>query len=327
MKRDLLIAVIVVLAVAALSYGLWSMHRGTWNPTLSHPFNTASGPASGKSTGPDTVVMHVNGEPVTEREFAMFGASLPQQAQMYMQTAEGRKLIAQQYARMKVLEQEGKRLGSDDDAEVAAKMRFGRTNVAVEYAVKKLGEKTTDQTLKAEYEKNKKDFETVDLSHIVIGYQGSQIPSKSKTPPTREQALKIAQQILERLRSGGPFEQAAEAVSDDQQSAQNGGRIGPVQIAQLPPEIQAVVAKLKPGEISAPVATAFGVHIFKLDDRRAPSFDEVKPTLQQRVAQTTVQKEVERLEKGSKIDYDPKFFPPAPAPPAAPKAKAATPHS
>ena len=322
MKRDLLIAVIVILAIAALSYGLWSMH-GTWQPTLSHPFNTGTGPAPGKSAEADTVVMRVNGEPVTEREFAMFGASLPQQAQMYMQSTEGRKLVAQQYARMKVLEQEGKRLGADDDAEVAAKMRFGRTNVAVEYAIKKLGEKTKDQTLKAEYEKNKRDFETVDLSHIVIGYQGSQIPSKSKTPPTREQAIKYAQQILARLRGGAPFDQIATALSEDQQSAQNGGRIGPVPIGQLPPDIQAVVAKMKPGEISEPVATQFGVHIFKLNDRRSPSFEEVKSVLQQRTAQTTVQHEVERLEKTAKVDYDPKFFP---TPPAA-KGKAATPHS
>ena len=322
MKRDLGIAVIVILAVAALSYGLWAMHAGTWRPTLSHPFNTATGAAPGKSE-PETVVMRVNGEPVTEREFAMFGASLPQQAQMYMQSAEGRKLVAQQYARMKILEQEAKRLGADDDAEVAAKMRFGRTNVAVEYAIKKLGEKTNDQTLKAEYEKNKRDFETVDLSHIVIGYQGSQIPSKSKTPPTREQAIKYAQQILARLRGGAPFDQTATALSEDQQSAQNGGRIGPVPIGQLPPDIQAVVAKMKPGEISEPVATQFGVHIFKLNDRRSPSFDEVKSVLQQRTAQTTVQHEVERLEKTAKVDYDPKFFPPSPAA----KGKAATPHS
>jgi PPIC-type PPIASE domain len=322
MKRDLLIAVIVILAISALSYGLWSMH-GTWKPTFSHPFNVTTGAAPGKSTEADTVVMRVNGEPVSEREFAMFGASLPQQAQMYMQTTEGRKLVAQQYARMKVLEQEGKRLGADDDAEVAAKMRFGRTNVAVEYAIKKLGEKTSDQTLKAEYEKNKKEFETVDLSHIVIGYQGSQIPSKNKTPPTREQAIKYAQQILDRLRARAPFDQMATVLSEDQQSAQNGGRIGPVQITQLPPEIQAVVATMKPGDISEPVATAFGVHIFKLNDRRTPSFDEVKSVLQQKAAQTTVQKEVDRLEKSAKVDYDPKFFPPLPAP----KGKAATPHS
>jgi len=322
MKRDLLIAVIVILAIAALSYGLWSLH-GTWKPTLSHPFNVTTGAAPGKATEQDTVVMRVNGEPVTEREFAMFGASLPQQAQMYLQTAEGRRLVAQQYARMKILEQEGKRLGSDDDAEVAAKMRFGRTNVAVEYAIKKLGEKTNEQTLKAEYEKDKKDFQTVDLSHIVIGYQGSQIPSKSKTPPTREQAIKYAQQILQRLRGGAPFEQIATALSDDPNSAQNGGRIGPVPIAQLPPDVQAVVAKLQPNEISEPVATAFGVHIFKLNDRRTPSFDEVKPTLQQKAAQTTVQQEVDRLEKTAKVDYDPKFFPA----PAMPKGKAATPHS
>jgi hypothetical protein len=306
MKRDLLIALVVVAAIAGLSYGIAAM-RPPLKATPSQPFSAATG-----ATGKETIVMRVNGEAVTDREFAVFGASLPQQAQMYLQSVEGRKLIAEQYARMKVLEQEGKRLGADDDPEVTAKMKFGRTNVAVEYAIRKLGEKTPDTALRAEYDKTKGEYDTADLSHIVIAYQGSAIPSRSKTPPTRDQALDAARQIEARLRAGVPFEQLAAAVSDDTQSAQSGGHLGPIPIAQLPPELQAPVSKLKSGEMSGPVVTQYGVHIFKVSARRTQAFDEVKPMLQQKLQQATVKNEVDRLEKSAKIEYDTKFFPPAP---------------
>jgi hypothetical protein len=307
MKRDLTIGAIAIVLTAGICYGIAAM-RPSLKATLPQPFSEHTGATT---TGPnaETIVMRVNGEPVTDREFAVFGASLPQQAQMYLQSAEGRRIVAEQYARMKVLEQEGKRLGADDDPEVAAKMKFGRTNVAVEYAIGKLGAQTPDATLRAEYDKNKKEFDTADLSHIVIGYQGSKIPSRNKNVPTREQAVALAKQVEDKLRGGAPFEQLAAAVSDDTQSAGSGGRLGMVPVSQLPPELQAAVSPLKAGQISGPVVSQFGVHIFKVNDRKTQSYEEVKPMLQQRLQQTTVKDAVDRLAKAAKIEYDPKFFP------------------
>jgi len=311
MKRDLLFALIAIALIAGLTYGLASM-RPPLTPSVSHPFTMKTGETP-SAVGDENVIMRVNGEAVTEREFAIFASSLPQQAQMVLGNPAGRKIIAEQYVRMKVLEQEGRRLGADEDPNVAAKMRFGKTNVDVEYAIQKIAEHPSDQSLRAEYEKSKSDFDVVDLSHIVVAYQGGQIPPRQGgKAATREIAFKIASEIEQHLRAGEPFEKVAAMFSDDQQSAQVGGRLGRVPLAQLPPELQGPVSRLKPGEVSAPVVSQFGVHVFRVNLRHTPRYEEVKQSLEQRTRETIVREAIEKLAKGAKIDYDPKFFPPSP---------------
>lgn len=308
MKRDLLIAAIAIALIAGLTYGLSQM-RPPLEPTPSHPFTLKTGEVAA-ARGAENIIMRVNGEPVTEREFAIFASSLPQQAQMVLGNPAGRKLIAEQYVRMKVLEQEGRRLGADDDPNVAAKMRYGKTNVDVEYAIQKIAEHPNEQQLRNEYEKSKSDFDVVDLSHIVVAYQGGKIPPRGGQAATREIAMKIAGEVEQRLKIGEPFEKVAAMFSDDQQSAQVGGRLGRVPLAQLPPELQAPVAHLKPGEVSAPVMSEFGVHVFRVNLRHTPRFEEVRQRIEERTRETIVRDAIEKLAKDAKIDYDPKFFPP-----------------
>src|SRR5205085_8244131 len=102
MKRDLLIAISAIVVAAALCYGL-AMMRPPLAPTPSHPFTLATGPGAAPGAG-ENVIIRVNGEPITEREFAIFASSLPQQAQMFLGNPAGRRLIAEQYVKMKVLE-------------------------------------------------------------------------------------------------------------------------------------------------------------------------------------------------------------------------------
>src|SRR5689334_19298658 len=106
--RDLAIAVTVIVIIAAACYALAVM-RPDLQPTPSHPFSLTGGSGAGGKSN-ETVIMRVNGEPITDREFAIFTSNLPQQAQMYLENPQGRKLLAEQYVRMKVLEQEGRRL-------------------------------------------------------------------------------------------------------------------------------------------------------------------------------------------------------------------------
>src|ERR1051326_2833273 len=310
MKRDLFLAAIAVIVIAGLCFGLNAM-RVPAAPTPSHPFSLETGetPAVG---GSENVIMRVNGEPVTEREFAIFTESLPQQAQMILQNPNARRLVAEQYVKMKVLEQEGRRLGADQDPDVAAKMRFGKTNVAVEYAIRKLGAMQDEKALQQEYEKSKADFAVVDLSHIAIGYEGSTIPSRHQPPPPRDVAMKMANELAARLRAGEPFEKVAGMFSDDQSSAQVGGRLGMVPVAPLPAEIQRAIAGLQPGQVSDPVVSQFGVHIFRVNARHTQSFNEVKPVLQQRAQQKVAEPAVDKLAKDAKVEYDKKFVPTQP---------------
>jgi len=82
------------------------------------------------------------------------------------------------------------------------------------------------------------------------------------------EAQRRAAQLRERLLHGEDFAQAARAHSDDIGSAANGGDLGWVNPGQMVPEFEKAMDALKPGEISQPVASQFGVHLIQVLARR-----------------------------------------------------------
>jgi hypothetical protein len=304
MTRDLSIAAIVAVVVAALCFGVMKMHPTT-PPQSSTVVATTGSPAA--PAGP--VIMRINGEPVTESEFQLFLSTLPDNIRMMANQSEARKKIAEQFVRMKVVEQEARKLGGEKDPDVAAKVGFDRTNVLVEYALKKFAAMPPEGQLRAEYEKHKNEFVSSSLSHILIAYQGGQIPPKGGGPALPyPQAMQNAQVIEARLRSGALFGPTAAQLSDDTTTGVQGGKLGEVQPGMLPPELQSVVDHLKPGEISQPVRSQFGIHIFRLDDRHASAYEQVRPMILRKLQQDMVGAAVDKLEKSARVERDTKFF-------------------
>ncbi|HSR54765.1 MAG TPA: peptidylprolyl isomerase [Alphaproteobacteria bacterium] len=79
-----------------------------------------------------------------------------------------------------------------------------------------------------------------------------------------------AENILNELRQGASFALLARQFSQSD-SARDGGDLGWVKPGELPPDVEAELAKLEPGEVSAPIRTAAGYHILYLRERRAAS--------------------------------------------------------
>ena len=310
MKRDLTFAVSAILVTLLLCFGL-AAARPNLPPTPSRPFTMEK--SSGKAGVPpagEKVVMHVNGEPVTEREFMMYMQSAPQEMQAFYASPQGRQLLAQEIVKIKALAQEAERLGVDREAETAVRLNVDRSNILAGMALRKMVTKPSEERLRAEYAKEKKSFETVDLSHILISFQGAQVPPKSGQQIPPQEAMKRAQEIVRRLRAGRNYAAIAREVSDDVQSGQNGGLIGPVAPGALPPELDAVVMKLQPGQISDPVPSQFGIHIFRAGERKAaPLEDQVREALAARIQRSEADAAVAKLQAVAKVDLDPKFFP------------------
>jgi hypothetical protein len=310
MTRDLSIAAVVIIAIAALCFGAVKMHPLTPpppSPVVATAVSVAGAPAAGEApNGP--VIMRINGEPVTENEFQLFLSTLPDNIRLMANQSEARKKIADQFVRMKVVEQEGRKLGGDKDPDVRSKMDFGHTNVLVEYALKKLAPAPPESQIRSEYEKHKGEFGAAEISHILVAYQGGKVPPKAGPPLPMEQAIQKAQAIEAKLRSGSLFGPTAAQFSDDTTSGVQGGKLGEVQPGMLPPEIQAVVDKLSPGEISQPVRSEFGIHIFRLDDRRPAPYEQVKPMIVRKLQQDAVTAAIDKLEKSARVEKDPKYF-------------------
>lgn len=76
-------------------------------------------------------------------------------------------------------------------------------------------------------------------------------------------------QIKREIESGQRrFEEVAKVVSQDG-SAPQGGDLGWAGPGQFVPEFEQVMKALRPGEISEPVPSRFGVHLIKLEERRS----------------------------------------------------------
>lgn len=69
------------------------------------------------------------------------------------------------------------------------------------------------------------------------------------------------------------FEDLARQHSQDG-SARQGGDLGWVSPGQFVPEFEQVMNALRPGELSQPVVSRFGVHLIRLDERRQASLSE-----------------------------------------------------
>jgi parvulin-like peptidyl-prolyl isomerase len=316
-KKDLVIALIVVAVICAAVYGIAAIRPPLpMRPT--HPYSTAertaaivpSSPAEGPPVG--HVIMRVNGEPVTESEFAASFSSMPPEMQQQFNSEQGKQAFAEQLVRMKILEQEARKRHLENDPQVAAAIAASRTDILANAAAQKMVDKASPADVQKFYNDNQQRLQTADLYNIVIAYQGGAIPPKNGgAAPDERTAMNKALQIYQQLKEGAKFEDMAKQYSDDAASAARGGLLGQIGPGMLPQELDARIMSMKEGEISTAIPSRYGIHIFKMGKRHARPLSEVQERIAAKVKQDETVKQIEELRKSAKVDYDPKFFPDA----------------
>jgi peptidyl-prolyl cis-trans isomerase C len=180
----------------------------------------------------------------------------------------------------------------------------------------------TDEAMHKVYDdavKQMGEEKEVRVRHILI----RAAPGDEKASKAAEDKIKA---IIVRLKKGEDFEKIAKEVTEDPSGKANGGDLGYFTKDQMVPEFSEAAFKLNKGDISEPVKTQFGWHVIKLEDSRVkppPTFDEVKPQIENFVTRRAQAELVQKLRAEAKIE---KFYTVAPpAPPAAPPAPAPAP--
>ncbi|WP_409176547.1 peptidylprolyl isomerase [Brevibacillus fortis] len=127
-----------------------------------------------------------------------------------------------------------------------------------------------DATLKQTYDQMDKTSRTVaSVRHILIS-------TEKRTP---EEALKISNDLVARLKKGEDFAKLATEFTDDPGSKQSGGLYENADVTQWVPEFKEASLTQKVGEVGPPVKTDFGYHIIKVENRKEKTFDEMKEQL------------------------------------------------
>lgn len=102
----------------------------------------------------------------------------------------------------------------------------------------------------------------ISASLIVILHKDSQ-PNPNNETRTREEAEKMANDLLAKLKEGGDFAELAKKYSDHP-SKVGGGNMGNFESDSVPPEISKAILNLKIGEhTEQPLVTPLGFHIIK----------------------------------------------------------------
>jgi len=112
-----------------------------------------------------------------------------------------------------------------------------------------------------------------------------QIPPGSGTAGATRQRDQ-ATQVAARARAGADFAELAGTYSSDPATRDTGGLLAPMHPGELPPDIDAALLAMEPGEVSAPLRLGDAWMVLKLVERapsQLPEYDKAKPQLQTRV--------------------------------------------
>ncbi|PZE19207.1 peptidylprolyl isomerase [Paenibacillus xerothermodurans] len=179
--------------------------------------------------------------------------------------------------------------------------------------------KVTDEQVKAAYDQrlaqDKNAYDTATVSHILI--QTSD-PASGKETRSKEDAMKRAKEVQDKLKAGGDFAALAKEYSEDPGSKDNGGKYENAEVSKWVPEFKKAALELPINQISDPVETSYGYHVMKVESRSTKTFDEVKGDLRSEAAEPLVYEFVEQELPGL-IETNKLPQPPA-TPPAAPGA-------
>ena len=120
----------------------------------------------------------------------------------------------------------------------------------------------SDAEVEAYYREHRSDFEQPAVAHLSFV-----AVSRRANAADSAAAVERAAAIREELRGGADFADVAARESADSASRAKGGDLGAVPRGSFVPEFERAALALRPGQISDPVSTQFGLHIIRLESK------------------------------------------------------------
>ncbi len=256
----------------------------------------------------DKVVAKVDGIEITESELALAADDLGERTAQLPEDRKREELI-NFLVDLKLGAKAAKAAKIGESPEFAKRLAYSRDKLLLDdYLTSESKKAATQEATKKLFDdtvKTLKPEEEVRARHILV-------PEEAQ-----------AKAALERLKKGEDFAKVAGELSKDPGSGKEGGDLGWFAKERMVPEFAEAAFKLEKGQLSEPVKSQFGWHVIKLEDKRTkplPTFDEVKPQIEQYLVRKAQQDIIVGLRDKAKVErLDQPAAAPAPAAPAEPK--------
>ena len=203
-----------------------------------------------------------------------------------------RGMVRDELVNRELLMQEAQKSGTAKQPEVQTQLDMARQEIIVSAYLRDWVRKhpITEAEVQQEYDKAK-------AQHGDKEYKARHILVETEDE---------AKALIAQLKKGGKFDELASKNSKDTGSAQRGGDLDWNVPATYDKQFSDALVKLEKGKYTEmPVRTRFGFHIIQLDDVRPAKFAtlaEVKPRIQQKLAQSRIEELVRGLRAKAKIE-------------------------
>ena len=159
----------------------------------------------------------------------------------------------------------------------------------------------TEEEARQYYQANQKEFvepASITLREILIEVPTTTQDGKPMISVGRDdEAAQKAAAVRARIMAGEDFAKVAAEVSSGSSKA-NGGLIGPIAVSEVSQDLQKLLEKMKPGDVTEPIRTARGYQLLKLDTAKpagSRSFDSVRDIVADRVYQERANLEMRKF--------------------------------
>ena len=280
---------------------------------------------------PETVMVTVNGEPITHKQVqgeiaALSGTGYQPSVDEVFSQLVARELLYQAAVKQDLTASEEEinqqfqsvlDLPNVGSVEVMEKQLAERGNTVEDFkqdlkrqisinkviAWKTEGEtEIPDASVEAYYKKNPGMFEFVRARHILKS-------APEKAPDEKKQKAKSEiEAVAKRIEGGEDFAVVASKESDDSGSAPDGGDLGTFNRGEMVPAFEEAAFSLETGQVSGVVETRYGYHLIKVEEKKMLDFEEAKDRI--RVALEKAKKDrmidqwVIELEKEADIEFN-----------------------
>lgn len=232
----------------------------------------------------------VNGKAVPKTRLDALAAQVERAGRQVTPEMAGQ--LREEVIAREIFMQEADKRGLGQSEDYRNQMELARQSILIRELFSDFQKKNpvTDAEMKAEYDK------------FVAANSGKEYKARHILVEKEDQA----KAIIASLKKGAKFEDIAKKQSKDPGSGANGGDLDWSGADNYVPEFSQAMVKLNKGQTTdRPVKTQFGWHVIRLDDVRTPElppFDQVKPQLQQQMAQQKLAKFQEELRAKAKIE-------------------------
>jgi peptidyl-prolyl cis-trans isomerase C len=277
----------VALVAPAFLISVQALAQGTDDAVKGAPKGAAK--AGAKSTSKESIAK-VNGVPVPKAR--MDAMILQQQARGTPDNEQTRAMVREELVNREIVAQEAAKAGLAKTPEVQMQLESARQEILVGAYIRDWLRKhpVTDADIQQEYDRAKGQTgdQEYKARHILV--------------ETEDQA----KAMIAELKKGAKFEELATKNSKDTGTKERGGDLDWNVPGVFDKQFSDAMVKLEKGKYTeTPVRTRFGFHVIQLDDVRPvkfPSLAEVKPRIQQQLAQGKIEELVRGLRAKAKIE-------------------------